>query len=283
MKAISLPTVFSYSDFRLYLADYQLARQKVESTFTKSIICKHLGLPNSRSYFSDVINGKKVTPAFVERFLRVLTLPKEDAQFFRVLVKFNQSEDPDERELYLEQLVSLNRTPKTVLDKDAYTYFSKWYNTAIRAILDVIDFSDNYQTIVEHIVPSITAKQAKEAIILLKKLSLIHLNEHGFWKPSHKAVTTSDYIHDALILKYQDQCLSLARKAVVSESKAPRQIFSNTLSVSEAGYKRIEKFLYKFRAEARSVAHKDDIPADRVYQLNVQLFPMSKIKEITSR
>jgi uncharacterized protein (TIGR02147 family) len=79
-------------------------------------------LPNTRSYFTDVLKGKKVAPTFTERFINVMELNKEEAQFFRALVKFNQAENLSEREIYFEQLISLNRTPKKVIDKKAYSY-----------------------------------------------------------------------------------------------------------------------------------------------------------------
>jgi hypothetical protein len=34
--------------------------------------------------------------------------------------------------------------------------------------------------------------------------------------------------------------------------------------------------LQKFKAEVRSIAHKDEHPPDRVYQLGIMLFPNSR-------
>jgi hypothetical protein len=45
--------------------------------------------------------------------------------------------------------------------------------------------------------------------------------------------------------------------------------------VSKEGCALIEKKLQKFKAEARSIAHREAAPADRVYQLNIQYFPQA--------
>lgn len=278
MRDTHLPNLYSYIDFRKYLNDFQEAKKQQDHTFTRSAICQFIGLPNSRSYFTDVINGKRVTPAFVERFLRFLQLSKDEAQFFRVLVKYNQSEDAYERELYLDQLVTLNKTPKTQISHAAYEFYSKWHHTVIRMMLDVVDYKDDINLLTKNITPEITEKQAVASIALLKKLSLIEKDHNGFWRPSQKTITTGDFMQDAMLLRFQAQCLDIAKKALFVTADIPQHILTNTISISRTAYKRIEKYLDKFRSEVRSVAHKDEEKADRVYQLNIQLFPLSKIR-----
>lgn len=249
----------------------------MEPTFTKSWICLRLGLPNSRSYFNDVLNGKKVTPAYIDRFVAVLELGKEQARFFRVLVKFNQAEEPAERELYFAQLISLNRTPKRTMTPELYRFYGEWYHSAVRAILDIYDFRDDYAALARRIVPPITVKQAKGSIKLLESLGLIGTDDHGYCRPTDKAIATPDYVKDELLKQYQMQCLELAKKAVMRNRREPHDISTNTISISAEGYERLQKRLHQFRAEVRSLVNKDEQPADRVYQLDIQLFPNSTV------
>ena len=113
MKKTNCPVIYSYNNFRRFLADCQQARQTTEKRFTKSALSKLLGLPNTRSYFTDVLKGRKVSNVFIDRFIKIFELNKDEAQFFRVLVLFNQAENVEERELYFDQLISLNTDPKT--------------------------------------------------------------------------------------------------------------------------------------------------------------------------
>ncbi len=275
-KKSSLPNLFEYNDFRQYLTDYQKARQANDKSFTKSYFSQCMMLPNTRSYFNDVQKGKRVTATFIERFINVIGFKKDEAQFFRALVKFNQAENISERELYFEQLISLNKTPKKTVDKKTYTYYKNWYNSAIRALLNIYDFDKDYKSLAKKVFPAITVKQAKESIQLLRTLKLIEKNSQGFYKPTEKSIATSDYIRNEVILQYQLKCLELAKSAIVKNKKQKQIIATNTISVSEKGLELIQKKVQKFRSEIRSLVHKDEHEANTVYQLDILLFPNSK-------
>jgi uncharacterized protein (TIGR02147 family) len=272
----TLPNIFSYNDFRAYIADYKKALKKIDQSFTNSKICKNLGIPNTRSYLCNVINGRKVSPTFVERFIKVFQLDKDEAKFFRVLVNFNQAEHPEEKEIFFDQLIAQNRTPKKIIDKDTYKFFSNWRHSVVRTILDVIDFKGDYKSIATVVLPPISPKEACESIKLLQKLKLIRQDKNGFWRPSDKSITTTEYVKDEMIRQYQTQCLELAKTAILKKYNLPQNITTNIISVSSDDYKRIEKKLEKFRAEIRSLVHKDNQQSDCVYQMNIQLFPAAR-------
>jgi uncharacterized protein (TIGR02147 family) len=268
--------IFDYNDFRKYLADYQEARQADEKGFTKSEFSRLLGLPNTRSYFNDVLSGKNVSVSFIERFVKVLGISREEAQFFRVLVMFNQAEGADQRELYFDQLISLNRTPKKILDKSVFSYYKNWYNSSIRALLNIYDFSNDYSGLAKKVFPPILPKQAKQAIKVLLDLKLIGKNDKGFFKPLERSIAAPEFVQNELIKQYQISCLKIAINTIVKNTSMHQMISTNVISVSEQGYKRIEKKIKRFRSEIRSLVHKDEHAAQKVYQLDVLLFPNSK-------
>ena len=272
-----LPNLFEYNNFRMFLADYQAARNAIDPHFTKSNICRLLGLPKTRSFFNDVINGRPLTSSYIDRFIRLFEMNAEEAQFFRVLVKFNQAENVDEREIYFDQLISLNKTPKMILEKKAYPYYKSWYHSAIRALLKITDFKgDDYQALARTVFPAITPKQAKEAVDLLAELQLIAPDKQGFLRPTEKSISSGGYNQNEMVKQYQLQCLELAKKTLVKQHTQPHNISTNILSISENGYRRIEKKLQQFKSEIRSIVQKDEDPADRIYQLDIMLFPNSQ-------
>lgn len=270
-----LPNIYVYNNARQYLADYQKARQRDERKFTKSRIGKLIGLPRTRSYFSDVIRGKRITPIFVERFIDIFALDKDEADYFRVLVKYNQSENSHEREIYFEQLISLNKTPRKTLSKDLFAYYTHWYNSVVRAVINSFKFSNNYKELAQKVYPNISIKQAKESVRLLVKLGLIKQDINGHYILTDKSIATPDYVKHDLVKSYQMKCLELARRAILHNQSLPQTIATNTISISEQGYKRLERKINKFRSEVRSLIHKDEGKAEKVYQLHIQLFPTS--------
>lgn len=278
MKKEELPIIFEYNNFRIFLDDYQKARYKIDREFSRIKICKRLGLPNSRSYFNDIVKGKKLTPTYTERFIEVLELSGDEALFFQVLVKFNQADNTHERELYFEQLISLNHLPKRKLEKDVFEYFKEWHHSAIRAIIDIGNFDDDYKELAKYVLPKISPNDVKNSIELLKKLSLIEKDSDGFYRQTERMISTGDSIKNELIKQHQLNCLETAKKILIKEPPLDKKFITKMVSVSEEGYARIEKKIKRCMKEISTIVHKDDKPADRVYQLNLQLFPGSDSK-----
>jgi uncharacterized protein (TIGR02147 family) len=68
----------------------------------------------------------------------------------------------------------------------------------------------------------------------------------------------------------------MVKQSLVKTASGPQTISTNVISISNTAYKRIEKKIEKFRSEIRSLVHKDEKPAESVYQLDIALFPNSK-------
>jgi len=273
----SLPNIFDYNDFRMYLTDYQKCRYAFDASFSRGKICKMLGLPNTRSYFNDVIQGKKLSTIFVERFIILFELQPDEARYFRILIKFNQAETLEEHELYFDQLIALNRSPSRTLDKKELIYYRHWYNSVIRALLNIVEFKGNYSQLSRMVYPPITVGQARESIELMVELGLIVKNDSGVYRPTESAIRSPDYNRDDLVRQYQLAAHENARLTIMHpQTKECSIIATNVISMSSMCYKKIEKKIEKFRSEVRTLVHQDDNPADRVYQLNLFLYPNSK-------
>jgi uncharacterized protein (TIGR02147 family) len=268
--------IFGYNDFRKFLSDYYAFRHAGDPTFSKAYICRELGLPNSRSYFQDVLNGKSVSELKVPLFIKLANLDNDEARYFRVLVRFNQCNDPEEKELLLDQLVTLNRTPQRLLSNEGFSYYKEWYHSVVKAILEVVDFKDDYTDLAKRLLPPITTREARASVKLLIDLGLVAKNDRGFYKPTDKVISTGPFAKEDIIRRFQAKCFDAARFAIVGSDKQPKRILTKTISISEAGYKRLEKRLEKFSAEIRTIVHKDESPADKVYQLAVALFPQMR-------
>ena len=270
--------IFSFVDFKRYLAEAFARRSGKDTRFTKTYICRQMGLPNSRSYFSDIVSGsKELSKAKMEMLIPIFELQGDEAQYFRFLVLYNQTLVRDEKEFYLEQLIALNRTPWMLVDKGAYDYYKDWYVSAIRAYLDIAEVKDDYEVIARSLYPSVSLPQVKTAMELLKRLDFIRKDASGSWKPTNKILFSEGDGHDAVIKRYQAKCIELSVSALYDVELKPKSFATRTLSVSPQTYGKIEKKLGKFLSEVRSLVHKDEAPADRICQLNVQLYPQARL------
>jgi uncharacterized protein (TIGR02147 family) len=271
------PDIYLYNDFRKYIADFQKWAFQQDQTYSKSHMTRLLGLPNSRSFLSDVLRGKRISAAFVERFITIFGFDNDQAAFFRAMVRFNQCEDAGEREHYFEQFIALNRTPRHILRSESFAYYKDWYTPALRALLNVFDFDGvKFSELARRLVPAVSVPKIKQAFILLLKLNLIERNSDGFFKPTQCTIGTEDYLQDEILRQFQVNCLQLAQNAIVRDAKQPQTMAINTVSISKNGLKRIEQQIEHFRTQVRSIIKNDEEKPEVVYQVDVLFFPMSK-------
>jgi len=269
----SPPDLFAYNDFRKFLADWLDWKQSEDTSFTKAECSRRLGLPNSRSYLPDLLRGKRLSDVFRERFVRLLELPDDDARFFRVLVRFNQAERPEEREAAYDELAALNRTPRHALGREQMDYYRTWRNGVVRALAG-IDALDSAEAIACASAVPLTLPQVKQALRLLQKLELAAPDKGGVLRPTEKVLQADPSLGRELLRQLQAQHLELSREAFLQEGSPDRVFWSNTLSCSGEAQEAVLRALRRFQSEVRSIIHKDPHPADRAWQINLQFFPL---------
>lgn len=264
--------IYKFTHFRKYLDEYQAARSKVEPSFSRTEICNLLGLPKTRSYFADVLRGKKVSPRMVAKFIEVLGLDKKEAKYFETMVKVDQAKTDALRKAAMEELLQQHPNPENILNTDAYEYYNHWHNSALFAILDAMDVGDDLVPVQKRIFPKVTLGKLKDSLELLQRLGLARKNEEGFWKPTQESISSGPYNNAELIKQYQLQCFELSKQALMTPPKAPTIMSTLTFSISSNAYKELEEAVQEFKAKARRIISQDKEKADGVYQLNLHMF-----------
>jgi uncharacterized protein (TIGR02147 family) len=273
---INLPNIYSYIDFRKYLEDYRTVRSSFDSSFTHYYICHRLGMKNSRSYFNNIIRGRKnLSAETVRKVIDLLEISSGEADYFRALVNYNQTKQIGEKKYYLDQIIRLNNTPKNIIDEDTYSYFTTWYYPIIRELLETFDFKGDYRELAQKVDPPITLKLAKKSIELLEKLHLIEKNEKGVFKPNGKVISTADNIQNHLVEQYQLLSLERARDRIVN-NKNGHKTTTMTIAVSRSGLDYVLAQMAQLRSAIRSMATKDDQPDKKVYEVILHLHSQSK-------
>lgn len=271
------PDIYRYTDFRSWLSDWHAARQATDPAFTKTRISHLLGLPRTRGYFSDVLSGKKVSDTFLERFCELLDLPRAEERYFRCLVRFDQADTPEEKELALEQLHVMNRTGSLELDPTVWNYYRHWRHGAVRALLACRNLAEqDLPKAAARMHPSITPKQVSESLDLLRELGLVVRNASGHLKPADKTISSPVWAKDEIFRLLQAQQLELVRSALTRPGNGRRAVATNTVSVSGPALERLRGSIDRFRQEVRSIVHNDPDPAEHVVLLANILLPLEE-------
>jgi uncharacterized protein (TIGR02147 family) len=269
--------IYDYSDYRQLLSDLYKERKEKDAKFSYRFIALHAGF-KSAGFFTQILQGKSnVSMRTAISIAEVFRLRGQEMDYFENLVQFNQAETQADKQHYFQKVVALKRGKKAkTIDESQYELFTKWYYLAVREILSFTLFRDEYRELGESLIPRISAAEAKDAIRVLEKLGLIRMNEKGFWEREDAALTTGDIWRSVAITQFQVSTLDLARRSYDLVPGKHRDHSTLTLSISEAEFKTVKDELAAMRQRILELAKGADVP-DRVYQLTVNLFPMSRI------
>lgn len=230
----------------------------------------------SPGHFTQIIQGKAdISFRLAFKFAQFMKLKKREADYFDLLVRFDQAKANDEKRQYLERLSSFAESKVKLLTEQQHRFFEKWYYIAVREILSFYPFDGNYAALAAKVEPSIKENEAREAIEMLESLGLIRKGERGHYERVDPVMSTG---YDAMTLslrQFQRATMDLAKDAMERLPKEKRSISTLTLSLSEEAYKSIDEELKAFRRKLLAIAKNED-HVDRVVQFNFQIFPLSK-------
>lgn len=272
------PPIFDYTDYRKFLSDYYDTQKKVNPAFSYRFFLRRVGVSSSGIY-KEIVEGKrKLSRYLLQRFAETMKLNKKESAYFENMVFFNDAKSPTEQRIYFERLLSLSSAKSKTLNPDQYEFYQKWYYGAIRELLTFIRFKDNYSILAKSLNPAIRQEQAQKAIALLEKLGLIKMGEDGFYHRMDPVVTTGGQVQSLQIMNFQQEMIDMAKAAYDLHPRNHLNMSTLTLSVSGETVDKIKEELTEARSRILALAQREEKP-NRVYELNMQLFPLSKITE----
>lgn len=264
--------IFQFTNFRKYLDEYQAARVQTDPDFTRAGACALLGLPKTRSYYNDIVKGKKLSTRMIPKFVEVLGLNKKEARYFETLVNMDQAKTATERNAFFEELLKQHPDSHRILNEDAYEYYNHWYNSVLFTALEVVDVSDDLEPIQKLIFPKVSVGTLKRSLELLERLGFVRKNEDGFWKSCRDSVSSGAYNNSDLVRQYQLQCFELSKQALLASDESSSDMGTFTFSVSDDAFKAIAKEIQGLKAKVRKIIMQDKKKATGVHQLNIHLF-----------
>jgi len=272
-----VPDIFTYNDSRKFLKDYYDEQKKNQPSFSYQYFANKAGI-KSKTFIYKVIAGQKaLSKSAIFSVAQAMGLKKAETDYFEAMVNFTQAKTEREGEFYFNHLQTFGkRHPATQLRQDQFAYFSKWYYPALRELVTILDFKDDFKVLARSLDPPISTVQAKKAVQLLLKLGLIKRSLSGNYHQTDKTLTTGDRVQSLAVQAFQKENLRLAAESNDRHKRQDRDISTLTVSISEAGFRRISEEVAAFRKHLAGIIEKDE-PADRVYQINFQIFPLSTL------
>ena len=274
-----MPDIADYTDYRCFLkAFYEDAKAKAPFTYQRF---SDLAGIKSKGYLHNVMKGsRKLDTSCVLGLAKAMKLDKHETEYLECLVGMDNARTLDERNHFHERLRAIRSKGRKawqpqILRNDQYDYFAKQHYTVVRGILGLAPFKEDYALLGRNLRPRLTLSQARDAVHLLLRLGLVRRTELGVVELVDKTIATPREVSSLAVQNYHRQAGELAMKALNDLPSDKRNFASMTLGISSRGYKMVVDEMLQLRRRLLKMAEADE-GADRVYQLNLQLFPVSR-------
>jgi uncharacterized protein (TIGR02147 family) len=266
----------TYTDYRQYLKDYYEDRKSRLSVFSYRYFCIKSGL-KSPTLFKEIVDGKRnLTSKNLPHFIKGLDLMPLDAQYFIALVHFNQSKSMEEKTQYLEQMQGLKRKiPRDVVPIDQYAFYSRWYLLVLRELACILPWKGDYAMLAKAVDPPIKKSEAQAGIQFLVQKGFIMLQDDGTYRQTKRAITSGSEVTSIGVRTFNEKMTRRGADAINEYSQAVRDIRTMVIGISAESYPLIKDEIREFMDRVARIVD-NDRKSDRVYNLGVQLFPVSK-------
>lgn len=280
MKSQTETSIFEYSDYRAYLSDYYANKKLANPNYSHRVFAAQAGL-SSPSHLLMIIKGNRnLSMKTIEKFAEGLKLFSKEKKYFELLVQFNQTDDLQLKAKYFSEIMMLKLNTKKLhsLEKEKFDFLSKWYMVAIYVLTDLKSFKNEPDWIAKRLGGKITSAQAKEAIETLLKIGMLEKSADGKLKQAAGAVSVADNTKSVAVYNYHQAMIRLASEALRALSPDEREMNGVTISIPKDQLPLLKEKIRAFRKEINQMASSFENP-DEVFQLNVQLFPLTQFGE----
>lgn len=266
--------VTDYQNYRRYMQDFYDERKRTVS-FTWREYARLAGF-SSPTYLKLVCEGKSsLSESGVERVASALGLEGYDYVFFRYLVQFNQAKDDGARKRAFEAMQDVANSKKIrVLDGDAYTYFESWKNPVLRELVTMMPGATP-EAVASMCWQPISADEVRSSLNFMVDVGLLRKKSKNVYVQTDKALVGNSDAFPMAIRTMHREMARLAQKSIDEFDVCDRNVLGVTMGVDREAYEQIVQEMLSCRKKVAAIANASRKP-DRVYRLNLQLFPLTK-------
>jgi len=272
-----LPFIYNYLDYRQYLMDVYQSLHERDADFSLRSFARMAG-SSSPNYLRLIADRKiNIHEASLELIEKGVGLKKKEAEYLKILAGFDHAKNHHEKDVFFKKILH-KRQYKSIkaLTKEQYLFFSHWYIPIIRELVVHPKYTGDHAWIARRVEPPISISKVRKGIALLSKLGLIEEGaKPGSWRMTKQVISTASEVLSVAVSKYHRDVIALAAEAIDRFKKPERDIRSVTVGLSPEGFTELKARLESLWKEILDFSAKQNT-VTRVYQINTQLFPLSK-------
>ena len=218
----------------------------------------------------------------INKFSRALQLTKDESEEFKALVEYGQAQDPLDRNRYLKKLADLRVTNQLKEGKISSATWDKvpsWVTWVLYSLAD----QKNVNFDIAHLREIMRGRASLDEIRrslkrLLDSGELKHDVESDTMVKGRLLMAGSGEVSAEMVRKLQSELIYLGLESLYQDEPYEREFGALTIALSEEEFEALKFELRHLRKRIfKDISvNREKSKGDRVYQLNVQLFPVTE-------
>lgn len=273
--------VAAYLSHREYLKDIYELCKKLYPSFSHKDFAEFLGFSRSNNTVRLVISGHRILTIKSSKILcQGLGLKHNHRRYFLMMVEYASERIPIAREEIFSKLIQLRKEIRpNIVDEQQLDYFEQWYHPVLREVLQIEAVDKTPEGIQAALAFPLRLDEIKKGIELLEKLGLIRFdNASSKYTVDQKQIWTEDCYDSLALTRYHQKMIEIAKESLTRIKGQDRLIEAVTISVSEKAVSKLKEKIDAFLTEAMELENEQEDQKE-VYQVNLQLFPFTKVGE----
>ena len=260
-------------DYRTFLGQYYHWKKASDDRFSYRYFSKQAKL-QSPNYLKYIVDGKRhLSYRFFDNVTNALRLSQKEIAYFRSLWEYNIANEPAKKcELYLNVCRARESTDAVLLEEAKLDFIRDLSNPILREFFLVHPGIKDYEKIARAV--SLSVPEVKRAIRRLVALEMVVEHPTGF-HPTDHLVKVDDDLRSSLIWEAHRKALRNTLAKIDDLAVEEREFGILLAALNSRNLAKFKKLIRDFLVEA-NVAAEAETGRDVIYQLSVQLIPVTK-------
>ena len=233
----------------------------------------------SPNYIQLVCEGKsRLSKTGVEKVATAMELAGSDRDYFLAMERFGDAKSDAKKIQAFNEMQNIAKENRLrVVDGEAFKYFESWVNPVMRELAPIKPGAKPLE-LARNCYPVVSATEVRQSLDFMVHANFLKKVGEDTYVQTEKVVTGSSAAIPLALRSMNRQMSKFATDAIDDIPPEKRHTAGVTLGMSNATYKWLVQKLESLRQQVVAMAAKEK-DYDKVYRLNLQLFPLTKGKE----
>lgn len=279
------PKLGVFTDYRHFLKEfYEYKREKTKDLLRPYSYATFAAAADIKSpnYLKLIIDGQRnLSPEMARKFAKAMNLNKEECDEFVALVDFTQAQEPIDRNRFLKVLADIRvrqQLKSGEINAETWEKVPSWVTWVLYALADQKDVRLDSSELFEIMRGKARPDEIRKCLErLIASGDLAQNSDTGEIGKARELMSGSENVPVALVRKLQAELIYLGLESLFQDQPQDREFGTQTLALTEQEFEQLKFELRQFRKrwlKDISVKRRSE-KGDRVFQLNIQLFPVT--------